>query len=88
MKESLNDKFTEETNEMMSNVIGTQIEIRDLQVWKQIFKASGFSSIKIYDYYEDLFRRYYSFGEKVILTYKLLYHMTVNKDIRQIIVPP
>ena len=88
MKESLSDEFAEETNEMMSNVIGTQVKIRIFQEWKQIFKESGFSSIKIYDYYEDLFRRHYSFGEKVKLTYRLLYHMTVNKEIRQKIVPP
>ena len=88
MKESLSDEFAEETNEMMSNVIGTQVKIRNLQEWKQIFKESGFSSIKIDNYYEDQFRRHYSFGDKVILTYKLLYHITVNKEIRQIIVPP
>ena len=88
MKESLSDQFVEETNEMMSNVIGTQVKIRDFQEWQQIFKESGFSSIKIYDYYEDLFRRHYSFGEKVKLTCKLLYHITVNKEIRQKIIPP
>ncbi len=88
MKESLSAEFAEETNEMMSNVIGTQVKIRNLQEWKQIFKESGFSSIKIDNYYEDQFRRHYSFGDKVILTYKLLYHITVNKEIRQIIVPP
>ena len=67
---------------------GTQVKIRNFQEWKQIFRESRFSSIKIYDYYEDLFRRHYSFGEKVKLTYKLLYHMIVNKEIRQKIVPP
>jgi ubiquinone/menaquinone biosynthesis C-methylase UbiE len=87
MKESLSSEFAEETNEMMSNVIGTHVKLRSFQEWKQIFKESGFNSIKIYDYYEDLFRRYYSFGEKVKLTYKLLYHMTVNKEIRRKIVP-
>jgi ubiquinone/menaquinone biosynthesis C-methylase UbiE len=88
MKESLSDEFAEETNEMMSNVIGTQVKIRNLQEWKQIFKESGFSSINIYDYYEDLFKRQYSFSEKVRLTYKLLYHMIINKEIRKKIVPP
>ena len=88
MKESLSDEFAEETNEMMSNVLGTQLKIRNFQEWKQIFKESGFSSIRIHDYYEDLFKRHYSFGETVKLTYKLLYHMTVNKEIRQKIAPP
>ena len=88
MKESLSDKLVEETNEMMSNVLGTKVKIRNFQEWQQIFKESGFSSIKIYDYYEDLFRRHYSVAERVKLTYKLLYHMTVNKEIRQKIIPP
>ncbi len=87
MKESLSDEFVEETNEIMSNVIGTQVKIRNFQEWKQIFKESGFNSIKIYDYYEDLFKRHYSFGERVNLIYKLLYHMIINKEIRQKISP-
>ena len=88
MKESLSDEFAEETNEMMSNVLGTKIKIRNFQEWQQIFKESGFRGIKINDYYEDLFIRQYSISEKVKLTYKLLYHMIVNKEIRQKIVPP
>ncbi|MFC1956389.1 class I SAM-dependent methyltransferase [Chloroflexota bacterium] len=87
MKESLSDEFVEETNEMMSTVIGTQVKIRDIEEWQQIFKESGFNSIKIYDYYDDLFRRDCSLGEKARLTYKLLYHMSVNKKVRQKIVP-
>lgn len=87
MKESLSDKFVEETNEIMSNVIGTQVKIRNFQEWEQIFKESGFNSIKIHDYYEDLFKRHYSFGKTVKLIYKLLYHMIVNKEIRQKISP-
>ena len=88
MKESLSDEFAEETNEMMSNVLGTKVKIRNFQEWQQIFKESGFSSIKIYDYYDDLFTRQYSVAEKVKLTCRLLYHMTINKEIRQKIVPP
>ncbi|MFC2069477.1 class I SAM-dependent methyltransferase [Chloroflexota bacterium] len=88
MKESLSDDFVEETNEIMSQVIGTQVKIRDLEEWKRIFKESGFSRIKIFDYYEGLFKREYSLGEKIKLTYKLLYHITVNKEVRQKIVPP
>ena len=88
MKESLSDEFVEETNEMMSNVLGTKVKIRNFQEWQQIFKKSEFSSIKIFDYYEDLFKREYSLGEKIKLTYKLLYHITINKQVRQKIVPP
>ena len=87
MKESLSDEFIEETNEIMSKVIGTQVKIRSFQEWKQIFKKSGFRSIRMYDYYEDLFKRHYSFGEKVKITYKLIYYMTINKEIRQKIIP-
>jgi len=87
-KESLSAKFVEETNKLMSKVIGTQVKIRSFQEWTQIFKESGFDSIKIYDYYEDLFKREYSFSEKVKLTYKILFHIIVNKNIRRKIVPP
>jgi hypothetical protein len=88
MKESLSDKFAEETNEMMSHVIGTQVKIRNFQEWDKIFNESGFISIKIHDYYEDLFTRDYSFGEKVKLTGKLLYHVILNKEVRRKIIPP
>lgn len=87
-KESLSDDIVEETNILMSQVIGTQIKLRDLGEWEQIFKGSRFKSIKIYDYYEDLFERDYSFVKKLQLTCKLLYHVTVNKEIRKKIVPP
>ncbi|MFC1909100.1 class I SAM-dependent methyltransferase [Chloroflexota bacterium] len=87
-KESLSAEFVAETNKIMSKVIGAQIRIRSLREWEQIFKESRFNSIKIYDYYEDLFERDYSFGKKLQLTCKLLYHVTVNKEIRKKIVPP
>jgi len=87
MRESLDSKFVGETNEMMSAVIGAQVKIRGFQEWEQIFNESGFDSIKIYDYYEDLFKRHYSFPEKTKLTGKLLYHMTINKEIRRKIIP-
>jgi ubiquinone/menaquinone biosynthesis C-methylase UbiE len=87
-KESLSAEFVAETNKIMSKVIGAQIKIRSLREWKQIFEESGFNSINTYDYYEDLFERDYSFGKKLQLTCKLLYHATVNKEIRWKIVPP
>lgn len=87
MKKSLSDEFVEETNEIMSNVIGTRIKIRTLQEWKQIFKESGFNIIKIHDYYEDLFKRNYSLCKKVKLIFKLLYFMIVSKEIRQKMFP-
>jgi len=88
MNESLSAKFAEETNEIMSQVIGTQVKIRSLREWKQIFEESRFNSIKINDYYEDLFKRQYSFSEGVKLTCKLLYHIAINKEIRRVIIPP
>jgi len=87
-KESLSAEFVEETNKLMSQVIGTQVKLRNLGEWEQIFKESRFSSIKLFEYYEDLFKREYSIREKVKLTYKLLFHITVNTEIRRKIVPP
>ena len=87
-KESLNAEIVEETNKLMSQVIGTRVKLRNLEEWEQIFKESGFASIKLFEYYEDLFKREYSISEKVKLTHKLLFHITVNKEIRRKIVPP
>jgi len=87
-KESLSDELVEETNEIMSKVLGTMIAIRSLQEWKGILKESGFSRVRVDDYYDDLFRRHYAFGERIRLTCRLLYHMTVNKGIRRKIIPP
>ena len=87
MKESLRDEFVEETNEIMSNVIGTEVKIRDFKDWEQIFNDSGFKSIEIHDYYEDLFERDYSFGETVKITLKLLHHMITNGDVRRKMAP-
>ncbi|KKK45062.1 hypothetical protein LCGC14_3166110, partial [marine sediment metagenome] len=75
IKESTSDEFVEETNEIMSNVIVTQVKIRNFQEWEQIFNASGFNNTKIHDYYDDIFKRSYSFGEMVKIMFKMLYHM-------------
>ena len=87
IKESISDEFVEETNEIMSNVLGTQVKIRNFQEWEQIFNASGFNSTKIHEYYDDIFKRSYSFGEMVKIMFKMLYHMIVNKEIRQKLSP-
>lgn len=87
MKDTLNDYFKTETSKIMSNVLGTQIKIRNLQEWEQIFQQSGLKEIQIYDYYEDLFKRDFKFGRLVILMFKLFYYMIVNKEIRQKIIP-
>ncbi len=87
MNESLSDEFMEETNEIMSNVIGTQIKIRNFQEWEQILNESGFNDIKLLDYYDDLFKRAYSFGKLVKIIFKMLYHMIVNKEIRHKLSP-
>lgn len=88
MKESLSDEFAEETNDLMSNVIGTRVKIRSFHEWEVIFKKSRFSSIKIYDYYEDLFKREYSVVETIKLLYRLFYHLAINKEVRKKIIPP
>ena len=87
MKESISDEFVEETNEIMSNVLGTQVKIRNFQEWEQIFNASGFNNAKIHDYYDDIFKRSFSLGEMVKIMFKMLYHMIVNKEIRQKLSP-
>jgi len=87
MKESISEEFVEETNEIMSNVLGTQVKIRNFQEWEQIYNASGFNSTKIHEYYDDIFKRSYSFGEMVKIMFKMLYHMIVNKEIRQKLSP-
>lgn len=87
MKESISDDFVEETNEIMSNVLGTQVKIRNLQEWEQIFNTSGFNGTKIHEYYDDIFKRSYSFGRLLKISFKMLYHMIVNKKIRQKLSP-
>jgi len=87
-KESLSEDLLAETNRLMSGVIGTQIRLRDLTQWEQLFRESRFGSIAVYDYYEDLFVRDYSPGKRLQLILRLLYHVTVNKEIRKKIVPP
>ena len=87
MKESLSSEFVEETNKIMSNVIGTEVKIRDFKGWEQIFNDSGFDSIKIHDYYDNLFKRDYSLGEAVKIILRLFYHMIINGDVRRKISP-
>ena len=71
----------------MSNVIGTKIKIRTLGEWKEIYGESGFHIDKINDYYDDIFKRSYSFAEIVKIMFKFLYHMIRNKEIRQKFAP-
>ncbi len=87
MKESLTKEIIEEISQVMSIVIGAPIRIRTLKEWEDIFTGSGFKNIKINDYYDDLFKRSYSFGGFVKIIFKMLYHMIVNKEMRKKITP-
>ncbi|MFX1501258.1 MAG: class I SAM-dependent methyltransferase [Promethearchaeota archaeon] len=87
MKESLSKELIEEINKIMSIVIGAQIRIRTFQEWVQIFTESGFKDIKIDKYHDDIFKRTYSFVELVKITFKMLYHMVVNKEVRKKVSP-
>ncbi|MFW9895790.1 MAG: class I SAM-dependent methyltransferase [Candidatus Thorarchaeota archaeon] len=87
MEESLSEKLVKEITEIMSIVIGTKIRIKTFQEWEQIINESGFNDIKIDDYYDDIFKRSYSFVKYVKITFKMLYHMIVNKEMRKKLSP-
>ncbi|MFX1346961.1 MAG: class I SAM-dependent methyltransferase [Promethearchaeota archaeon] len=87
MKESLSEESVKEINNIMSIVIGTQIEIKTFQEWEQIFTESGFNDIKMDEYDDDIFKRSYSFGELSKIMFKMLYHMIVNKKMRKKLSP-
>ena len=87
MKNSLSQNFIEETNKIMSNVIGSDINIRTLNEWTKIFNDSGFTDFKIYDYYDDIFKRGYSTSEMVKIISKMLYYIITNKIIRKKLTP-
>jgi ubiquinone/menaquinone biosynthesis C-methylase UbiE len=87
MKESLSEEFVKEISNIMSNVIGTQIRIKTFQEWEQIFTESGFSGTKIDQYYDDIFKRSYSFSKLVKIMFKMLYHMIVNTEMRKKLPP-
>lgn len=87
MKESLDKDFADEINKIMSNVLGSKIRIRTFQEWIQILKDSGLKNIKIYDYYDDIFKREYSSGEMIKITSKMLYYIITNKLIRKKLTP-
>ena len=87
MKKTLKEEFVGEINEIMTNVIGTEVKIKTLQDWKDIFQETGLRDININDYYEDIFKRSYSFSDMVKIAFKLIYHLIGNKKIRQKVLP-
>jgi ubiquinone/menaquinone biosynthesis C-methylase UbiE len=87
MNESLSEELVKEISEIMFIVIGTQIRIKTFQEWEQIFTESGFNGIKMDEYYDDIFKRSYSFAELVKIVLKMLYHMIVNKEMRKKLSP-
>ncbi len=87
MKESVTDEFADEINEIMTNVIGTKIKIKTLQEWKKIYQETGLQEVKINDYYEDIFKRPYSFKQMAKITFRMLFHMITNKKVRQKVFP-
>ncbi|MFX1569370.1 MAG: class I SAM-dependent methyltransferase [Promethearchaeota archaeon] len=87
MKESLSLELVEEISKIMSIVIGAPIRIRTFQEWEQIFIESGFNDIKMNEYYDEIFKRSYSFGELVKIMFKMLYYMIVNKEMRKKLSP-
>ena len=87
MKKGLEKGFVGEINKIMSNVIGIDIKIKTLQDWKDIYQKTEFRYIEINDYYEDIFKRSNTFSETIKITFKLLYHLITNKEIRQKVLP-
>ncbi|MFX0138951.1 MAG: class I SAM-dependent methyltransferase, partial [Candidatus Hodarchaeota archaeon] len=86
-KESDRDEFTDEINEIMTTVLGTEVKVKTLGEWEEIYGKSGFHAIKIRDYYDDIFKRSYSFSEFVQIIFKMLFHMIRSKNIRQKLSP-
>ncbi|MFX1377432.1 MAG: class I SAM-dependent methyltransferase [Promethearchaeota archaeon] len=87
MKESLSKEVVKEISKIMSIVIGAPIRIRTFQEWEQIFSESGFNDIKMVEYYDDIFKRTYSFGQLVKIMFKMLYYMIMNKEMRKKLTP-
>jgi ubiquinone/menaquinone biosynthesis C-methylase UbiE len=87
MNESLSEKLKEEISNVMSIVIGVQVRARTFQEWEQIFAKSGFSSIRMDKYYDNLFTRSYSSAKFIKIMFKMLYHMTINKEMRKKLSP-
>jgi ubiquinone/menaquinone biosynthesis C-methylase UbiE len=87
MNESLSEELTEEISNVMSIVLGTQVRVRTFQEWEQIFTKSGFNGIEMNKYHDNLFKRSYSSAKLVKIMLKMLYHMTVNKELRNKLSP-
>jgi len=85
--ENLSAEMIDETNEIMSKVIGAKVNIRTLEQWKQLFTAAGYDKINIQDYYDQIFVRDYSTSETLKITFKTLWFMAVNKNIRSKLLP-
>ncbi|MBE0655732.1 MAG: class I SAM-dependent methyltransferase [Bacteroidales bacterium] len=87
MKMTLSTEYEEKINGVMSNVVGSNIRIRNLQEWEHIFCEAEFSECKFYQYSDKLSERDYSFNRKILLFIKLLYYFTFSKEIRKKIWP-
>ena len=71
----------------MTNVLGTKVTIKNLGEWKEIFDESGFNDINVNTFYDDVFKRSYSIGEFVKIIVKMIFHIIINKKIREKLSP-
>ncbi|MHA2298623.1 MAG: class I SAM-dependent methyltransferase [Candidatus Hodarchaeales archaeon] len=86
-RDDLDDQIAMEINTIMSVVIGAKIEIRRLAQWKEIFENLGIQNIQVHEFYENQFIRSQKRIEMIKILSKMLYHIMVNKAVRQKVMP-
>lgn len=87
IRSGASEEILSEINSVMTTVMGFPIEIKILDEWKELFTETNLKNRIIQDYFDSVFDRSYKFWETLSFSMKLIYHLIINKKIRQKIMP-
>ena len=76
-----------EISNAMSGVMGTEVNILTLDNWQAFYSSLGLKNVQINPYYEGVFQRTTRLREVIPAMFKLLYHLLINKKVRQKVLP-
>ena len=75
-------ELAEQINQVMGGILGGDVSIRTLDQWKTMFDQVPFAETEIIETFGEVFENPQDRRSSIPATFRLLYHMIVNKTVR------
>ena len=82
LKNDASDEAVKQFNGFIQEFLGSCVQIRTIGEWKQFYNSLNLEEVVIEENYESVLEHRHDRSGFVKATFKLLYHMTINKTVR------